>query len=211
MTTGEGGEAGGTPPGSLNVTAGTTPPPAASITPNRAPVAGSLASLAAAHTGNAGASPGHRAGDEIGGAAREAAAAAALCRQGQYRAAIPRYALAVRLDPSNADYHYYLACAAWTAEQTALVEPQLLEAIRLNPRHAAAHDSLGQWYVLHGETDKALEHSAAALALEPQRLDFIISRGHALSAADDAQAAWELISPHVAGGATDLQLAALYA
>ena len=45
----------------------------------------------------------------------------------------------LRLDPSNPEHHYYLACAAWKTEQTALVEPNLLDAVRLNAEYAAAH------------------------------------------------------------------------
>src|SRR4051812_36770453 len=108
MTSGEGGEAARMPPGTIKVATTTTQHTSANIAHPHAPAAGSLATLAATLPGA------RRAGDEIARAAQEAAAAAALCRQGQYRAAIPRYALAVRLDPSNPDYHYYFACAAWS-------------------------------------------------------------------------------------------------
>src|SRR3954471_13937992 len=127
MTTGEGGgKPAREPPGSINVTASKTQSPAFSIAPPKATPVGSLASLAAEHAVGLGAPAARRLADEIARAAREAAAGAALCRQRQFRAAIPRYALAVRLDPSNADHHYYFACAAWKAEQATLVEPNLL-------------------------------------------------------------------------------------
>ena len=112
--------------------------------------------------------------------AREAAAQGdALYQQKQFRAALPRFAEAVRLQPAEAPYHFGLAAAAWQTDQRSLVEPHLLAAVRLNPNHAAAHDALGQWYLVVNDVAAARRHSAAAVALEPRNADFLVSHAFA--------------------------------
>ena len=192
-----------------------TPRPAVSVPRSAAAPLGSLAGLAAAasatgvRTGNGN---GASAAAAAEGRARElAAGAAALFGEGQYRAAMARYADALRMQPARAEYHFGLAVAALRADQRGLVEPHLLEAARLKPDYAAAHDALGQWYVLAGDLAKALHHSAAATRLEPHRDDFAIGRAYVLNAASRPGDAWSVIEPLLARGNADPQVAVLYA
>jgi Flp pilus assembly protein TadD len=170
--------------------------------------------LAAASASATGAGNGNAAsaGAAAAGRARDlAASGAALFREGQYRAAMARYAEALRMDPSRAENHFGLAAAALRADQRSLVEPHLLEAARLKPEYAAAQDGLGQWYVLAGDLAKALHHSAAAIRMEPQNNDFAIGRAFVLNAAGRPGEAWAVIEPLLARGNADPQAAVLYA
>src|SRR5439155_24336990 len=84
-------------------------------------------------------------------------------------------------------------------------------AVRLDPRFAAAHNALGLWYRESGRLEPALRHTARAMALEPGNPDFAVTRASVLSAAGQAQAAWELVRPLVAAEAPGLWPAWLYA
>jgi hypothetical protein len=178
---------------------------------------GSLAGLAAAGA-NGGArsnggsvGPGSAPAPAAEGRARELGSGAAkLFSEGQYRAAMARYAEAVRIQPAQAEYHFGLAVAALRADQRALVEPHLLEAARLKPDYAAAQDGLAQWYILAGDLAKALHHSAAAIRLEPQNHDFAIGRAYVLNAAGRVEEAWAAIEPLFARGDADPQATVLY-
>ena len=84
--------------------------------------AGSLAGLAMG-TNAAGGTNGGAAGATAGPASSEsrgrelAAGAAKLFQEGQYRAAMARYAEAVRMQPSRAEYHFGLGATALRADQ----------------------------------------------------------------------------------------------
>ncbi len=78
-----------------------------------------------------------------------------LHKQGQFRAALIRFKEAVRLDPSFGEYHYRLGLAAWRSRETKFVEPHLLRAIELDPRHPAPHEALGQWLLETGQIERA--------------------------------------------------------
>jgi tetratricopeptide (TPR) repeat protein len=141
----------------------------------------------------------------------EAAAGDAFYLQGQFRAALYRFEDAVALRPGEREYHYKLARAARRAEEPRLVEPHLLEAVRLDPDYAPAHNALGLWYRESGRLDEALRHTSAALALEPANADFAVTRASVLSSAGQARAAWDLLRPLVADETPGLWPAWLYA
>ncbi|MDB5303050.1 MAG: hypothetical protein JWM97_599, partial [Phycisphaerales bacterium] len=84
-------------------------------------------------------------GDAVTRARDEAARGDVLYLRGEFKPAIERFQEAVRLAPSEALFHYKLACAAAKGGEQRLAEPHFLEAIRLNPGHASAHDWLAQW------------------------------------------------------------------
>jgi tetratricopeptide (TPR) repeat protein len=130
--------------------------------------------------------------------------------QGEFVAAVERYRQAVRLNPSIADYHYRLACAARSADQPLGVEAHLLEAVRLNPRHFAAHEGLGTWFLQAGNIDKALEHSAKAVELQP-RPETLITRACVLMCNDQTQEAAEILDALLVGGSTEPRLLTVYA
>src|SRR4051812_42444715 len=141
----------------------------------------------------------------------DAAAGDAFYAQGQFQAALYRFRDAVALRPAEAQYHYKLARAARRAEEPQSVERSLLEAVRLDPAFAAAHNALGLWYRESGRLEPALHHTAEAMKLEPTNSDFAVTRASVLSAAGQAQGAWELMRPLVAAEAPGLWPAWLYA
>ena len=115
--------------------------------------------------------------------------------RGHFRPAVERFREAVRLDPAQAEYHNMLGCAAERADQPQLVEPHLLEAVRLNPRHAGAHAALAAWYAERGEVEPALRHSAAALDITPTDPKALLARASAQFTAGDKQATLEALRP----------------
>jgi Flp pilus assembly protein TadD len=115
--------------------------------------------------------------------------------RGEYLTALQRFIAAVRLDPSEAEYHNMLGCAADRARQPHLVEPHLLEAIRLRPRHVGAHTALGVWYSERGPIEKALHHSAIALEEAPNDPKVTLVRASALFAAGDKQGTLQTLQP----------------
>lgn len=128
-------------------------------------------------------------------AAKLAAAGDAGFYAGRYGEAVGRYEAALELDPGNATFHYRLAYAALRGNREWLVERHLLEAVRLRPWYAAAHEVLGQWYALKARHAEAMRHSAAAVALEPGSAQMIVSRAGVLAGAGDAAGAWALLEP----------------
>jgi tetratricopeptide (TPR) repeat protein len=149
--------------------------------------------------------------DPIEQARMEAAAGDAFYAQGQFSAALYRFREAVALRPSEAQYHYKLARAARRAEDPQSVEAHLLEAIRIDSKHAAAHNALGLWYRESGKLEPALRHTAEALAREPGNGDFAVTRASVLSAAGQTNDAWDILRPLVAREAPGLWPAWLYA
>ncbi|MDB5356426.1 MAG: uncharacterized protein JWN24_2879 [Phycisphaerales bacterium] len=150
------------------------------------------------------------AGEAATRARDEVARGDVLYLRGELKPAIEHFQEAVRLAPDDGLYHYKLACAAAKAGDRR-AEPHFLEAVRLNPGHASAHDWLAQWYLNHGQAERALGYSQRAVELAPDNHHFIISRASVLNAAGDANAAWELLEPLVATGRGGMWLAVNYA
>ena len=134
-----------------------------------------------------------------------------LHKQGQFRDALARFEQAVRLDPSVGEYHYRLGLAAWRAGDAKFIEPHLLRAIELDPRHPAPHEALGQWLLEVGQIENAMQQCAAAVALRPDNPELVIS--YALTLIGDGQFARgaELLTPLIAQGSTSSRLAAAFA
>jgi tetratricopeptide (TPR) repeat protein len=86
--------------------------------------------------------------------------------------AIASFRAAVKAHPDEA-YDHYLLAEALQGESKPAGSPEFKEmvgeaeqALRLEPRMAAAHDLLGAVYIGAAETRKAIEHSRAALAID---------------------------------------------
>jgi len=110
----------------------------------------------------------------------------------------------------SADDYFRLACEAWAANDLARIESNLLETIRLDPRHAAAHDVLGRWYEQIDRTVDSLRHSNIAVELDPTNKHFLVSRAFALAADGQAAAAWEMIAPLLDDAQVSERAARLY-
>ena len=95
---------------------------------------------------------------------KDAGAGAAPCRDRQAgldgRAAILREAVA--RNPQNADYHNLYAYSIRKGPNPTmdLVFRHYNEALRLDPKHRAAHEYLGEAYLMTGNVAKAKEHLA---------------------------------------------------
>ena len=135
----------------------------------------------------------------------------AYYNRGHFRPAVERFQEAVRLDPSQAEYHNMLGCAAERADQPHLVEPHLLEAVRLNPQHAGAHVALAAWYAERGAVEPALRHSAAALEITPTDPKALLARASAQFTAGDRQATLETLRPMLDQPTPNRWAAQLYA
>jgi Flp pilus assembly protein TadD len=125
----------------------------------------------------------------------EVAEAVGLYNRQFYQPALQRLISAVRLDPTNAEYHNMLGCTAERAGRAELVEPHLTEALRLQPRHVGAHTALAAWFSERGSVSSALEHSATAIELAPTDPKVILARAGALFAAGDKPAALQTLRP----------------
>jgi thioredoxin-like negative regulator of GroEL len=80
---------------------------------------------------------------------------------GEWSAAIEKLKSAALRDPANADIQNYIGYAYRRLRQ---LEPALAyynRALSFNPRHRAAHEHLGETYLMLGDLSKAEEHLAA--------------------------------------------------
>jgi len=134
-----------------------------------------------------------------------------LYQQRQFAAALAQYQRAIQLMPQAANLHYKLAYAAWRVGQVQLVQPHFSLAVRLNPRHAWAHEGLALWYLHHDQRGQATRHSDAALQFEPKNVDFILTRAYVLAANGEAQAAWGLLEPILSDDSVAERAAILFA
>jgi tetratricopeptide (TPR) repeat protein len=144
-------------------------------------------------------------------AGAEAAAGDTFFRRREFSRAWQRYRRAVQLNPSNEVYFFKLGATAWMAGRLDLAIQNMLEALRISPNYALAHDALGQWYMESRQLDRALTHSETAIRLDPKDVDYVITRGAVLIADGQTTPAWELIRPLVDGGVRHPHLAILYA
>jgi predicted Zn-dependent protease len=122
-----------------------------------------------------------------------------------------RYQRAVEVGTSNGAQQFRVGVAEWKAGRYDLAETNLLAAIDLSPNSAEAHDALARLFLGTGQLDRALEHSGAALLLDPKDTDYVITRAAVLAADGQTTAAWELIKPLLNAGARHPRLAILHA
>lgn len=81
------------------------------------------------------------------------------------------------LDPADDNSLCYAALATSNAGSQELAIEYGEAALRLNPRNAAAHDTLGLAHGRLGRLAEALQHSNAAIALDPRRAAYYYNRG----------------------------------
>jgi len=196
------------PPASPPDSAPVPPPGAARLSPLGAPFWDSSAS---------GAGAGDRAprttvvvvADE---ARRQTSLGLELMGRGENARAIEHFRQAIALDPTKAEPHWHLVGAAERLGQRELVEPHLLEVVRVDAANAPAHNSLSVWYRHLGRTEVALYHGATAVALAPRDPKYVADYASLLFLTGETTAAWELIEPMVTdpNRPQDRWLAAMY-
>jgi protein O-GlcNAc transferase len=98
-----------------------------------------------------------------------------LHRRGAVAEAAARYAEVLRIEPSNADAHYYLGMMACQNGRFDEGAEYARQALAHEPRHARAHVLLGRALGALGRRDEALTSFEHAIALAP---DLAQAHGH---------------------------------
>jgi tetratricopeptide (TPR) repeat protein len=144
------------------------------------------------------------------GAAREAQAGAEYFAKGRWADAHTHFLEAIRLEPNRADYYFGAAMCDWAGGQVDKAGEYLQTAVRLNPGLGTAQAWLGEWYLIQGMIDAALEATAVAMKLAPDNPAFMQSRAWVLEAAGEPDAAWALVKKLIASVQMTPSLARLY-
>src|SRR5260370_26963767 len=79
---------------------------------------------------------------------------------GNWRTALDSFERVASRDPSNADVQNYLGYAWRKSGNLDLAFKHYNEALRLNPRHKAAHEYIGEAHLMANNLPKAEEHLA---------------------------------------------------
>ncbi len=93
--------------------------------------------------------------------------AAALFQQGDYAGAIEQLEIAKEHLADDPQLQYLLGVAYARSRQRLLAIQHLSDAIRLNPRHAGAHFSLGRVLESAGQVNEAIDQDRQAVAIDP--------------------------------------------
>ena len=144
------------------------------------------------------------------GAAREAQAGDEHFAKGRWADAHTHFLEAIRLEPNRADYYFAAAMCDWAGGQVDKAGEYLQTAVRLNPGLGTAQAWLGEWYLVQGMIDAALEATAIAMKLAPDNPAFMQSRAWVLEAAGEPDAAWALVKKLIASVQMTPSLARLY-
>ncbi len=99
----------------------------------------------------------------------------ALHRRGAVAEAAARYAEVLRVEPDNADAHYYLGMMSCQNGQFAKGAEYARQSLACEPRHARAHVLLGRALGALGQRNEALSSFERAIALAP---DLAQAYGH---------------------------------
>jgi predicted O-linked N-acetylglucosamine transferase (SPINDLY family) len=99
----------------------------------------------------------------------------ALHRHGAVAEAAARYTEVLRIEPGNADAHYYLGMMACQNGRFAEGAEYARQSLAREPRHARAHVLLARALAAAGERDEALTSFERAIALAP---DLAQAHGH---------------------------------
>jgi Flp pilus assembly protein TadD len=118
--------------------------------------------------------------------AEVASAQRGLARELMRQRAWPR-ALAVadalcRADPHDVEARYLRGVAFLEQGMDAPAEVDLVEVVRLDARHAAAHSALGTLYDRQRRPAEGLEHHRRASEIEPRSADYLNNLGFSLFA-----------------------------
>jgi tetratricopeptide (TPR) repeat protein len=146
----------------------------------------------------------------LAGAAREVRAGEEEFAKGRWADARGHFLEAIRLEPQRADYYFAAAMCDWAGGNISEAGEYLQAAVRLNPGFGSAQAWLGEWYLVQGMIDAALEATAAAMKLAGENPAFMQSRAWVLEAAGEPDAAWVLVKKLIATVSMTPSLARLY-
>ncbi len=128
---------------------------------------------------------------------------------GQFVDAVMLYQQALSLVPTQPQWHFLLAFAAWKAGDRELAGRHFTQTARLAPDHYAAHQALADWCRINGDLHGALLHSHRAAALAPHDPYVMTCRAWALADAGQSEQVWPIIEKLDAANFHSAQVAAL--
>ena len=98
----------------------------------------------------------------------------------QHTEALAEYALLIKLDPQNAEYHYAIGQLFEHLNKAEQAIFHYRQAISLNSKYAAAHAALGLLLFRNKMMSEAKQEIATALALEPENTTALYYHGRLL-------------------------------
>ena len=98
----------------------------------------------------------------------------------QHTEALVEYALLIKLDPRNGDYHYAIGQLFEQGNKTEQAIFHYRQAIALNSKHAAAHAALGLLLFRNKMMTEAKQEITTALSLEPDNTTALYYQGKLL-------------------------------
>jgi tetratricopeptide (TPR) repeat protein len=90
-----------------------------------------------------------------------------LVEKGDLEGARVQFKNAIQIDPKRAAAYYEIALLDEKKQDWKGMFGNLLETVSIDPSHLDANIKLGQFYLLSGQTDKAMEQAKQALQLAP--------------------------------------------
>lgn len=127
--------------------------------------------------------------------------------------AIEEYRAAVAQRPSLAELHYALGHLLWKDLKVSDARAELLEVLKLDPRHAGALEDMGDTYLLEHQPDAALPYLTKALESDAQNPALHRDLGTAYfdnRSYDKAEAEFKIALPSDHDGSVHYKLARLY-
>jgi len=146
----------------------------------------------------------------LSGTQQEASVGEELFRRSRWAEARGHFLEAIRRKPGFAYYYFAAAMCNWANGQLDEAGEYLQMAVRLNPALGAAQAWLGEWYLINGMIDVALQATNVAMTLEPENTQFMQSRAWVLQAAGEMDAAWALVQKLIVRMPMTSSLARLY-
>jgi len=143
-------------------------------------------------------------------AQREALIGEKLFSQSRWTEALAHFLEAARLQPNFGYFYFEAAMCNWTIGKLEDAGKYLEQAVHLDPKLGVAHAWLGEWYMVDGIIEKALQATAAAMAVAPGNVQCVLSRAWVLEAAGDLDGAWDLVQRLVTAGQMNASVARLY-
>jgi len=93
------------------------------------------------------------------------------CREARLQSAIVQYRQALRINPSDPDFHNNLGIVLKNTGDTAAAENEYRESLKLNPRQAHAHTSLGNLFYQKKDLKSAIAEYREAIRADPSNAD----------------------------------------
>ncbi|HEU4829807.1 MAG TPA: tetratricopeptide repeat protein [Gemmatimonadales bacterium] len=112
-------------------------------------------------------------------------------RSGDYPEAVELFTAYTERRPENVWGHYMLGLSAWKEGNLARAAEAFDRALALDSAHVKSLLNSSRVFLELNETDKALERTARAIAIEPRSPDALRLRGRALHNAGDLESAIE--------------------